>query len=524
MNHRSLAVHLAAWYTLLLSAAFGLVGAVTFYGLQHYLLSTLRDVVTHRSEQVEQILREAHSVPQDAEIVHEVQTRLTPELNNRFIRIIRPPAKMIYVSGPPSDMSFDPAKVLVSIARDNPSGAVGTWLERDSHVMVHSDMVQTANGRYTVEAGISTAPMEAVLERLRNLLFKLLPVLIAFAAGGAYFLVQRALRPVDRIARTAEQMSLQSLDLRLPVVPTGDALERLSISMNSMLNRLRDSVQSSRRFLADASHELRTPLTVIKGELQEVVGDRELVSDVLRERIGSVLEEVGRLEHLVSGLLVLSRLDAGEMPRERVDVDLAELLRTTADQMRLVAEDRGVAIDASALRHAVVRGDSARLKQVAVNLLDNAIRFTPTGGTVSLTTAHTDHGVSLEVSDTGIGIPSAALGQVFERFYRVDEARSRDDGGAGLGLSIVKSICAMHGARIEVQSSLGIGSTFCVKFGRLSSTEADATRPSCTKHSHDRLAKAVKSESGVISEAVTGTRVREPLTDETVRRFAHDRS
>jgi heavy metal sensor kinase len=373
---------------------------------------------------------------------------------------------LVYRSGTPADRSFSPATV---------PPIMGAWLtqgmarrtETLNHqwLMVSATPVETASGRYLIELGAPLEPIEAVQKRLLSLLGMLLPVLVACAAGGGYLLVGWALRPVDRISQTAEQMSAQDLESRLPVVPSGDALERLSISMNHMLARLRDSVQTSRRFLADASHELRTPLTVIKGELQEIVGTDTVQAEV-RERIGSVLEEVARLEHLVSGLLVLSRLDVGEAQREWVDVDLGELTASTADQMRLMAEDRGIQLESSELRSALVRGDRARLKQVIVNLLDNAIRFTPRGGTVTLRTIAGDSYNALEVQDTGIGIPASALPNIFDRFFRVDEARSREDGGAGLGLSIVKSICSAHRAEIEVDSQVGRGSCIRLKFQR----------------------------------------------------------
>jgi signal transduction histidine kinase len=232
-----------------------------------------------------------------------------------------------------------------------------------------------------------------------------------------------------------------------------------------MLARLRSSLNSSRRFLADASHELRTPLTVIKGELTLIAGSDECAAGV-RDRIGSVLEEVARLESLVAGLLVLSRLDAGEAQREWLDVDLGELAAATAEQMRLVAEDRGVALHAAA-DGVTVRGDRGRLKQVIVNLLDNAIKFTPRGGSVWLRTAQQEGYGVVEIKDSGIGIPSDALPHVFDRFYRVDEARTREeDGGSGLGLSIVQSICTAHGARIEVESTRGTGSCFRLMFPR----------------------------------------------------------
>ena len=468
MNHRSLAFRLGAWYTLLLSATFVLVGTGTFYGLREYLHSNLRDSLRRRSTEVEQILIQNPADTSDDAIAREIELRLAPEVNNRFVRLTRVPGKLILLSGPPSDGSFNSFAVA---ARDAPgavqSNAVfATNILADQHLMVSATRVGTVSGQYMVEMGASMKPLEAVLDRLLDLLAVLLPSLIICAAGGGYMLVRWALRPVDRLSRTAEQMSLQNLSLRLPVVPSGDALERLSISLNNMLGRLRDSVQGSRRFLADASHELRTPLTVIKGELQELSANAQLMSAELRERVGSVLEEVARLEHLVSGLLALSRLDAGEVLREPADVDLAVLTMSTAEQMRLMAEDRGIAIDLSGLGRAMVRGDQARLKQIIVNLLDNAIKFTQPGGTVTLRTAEDETGGVLEVLDTGIGIPACAIPQVFDRFFRVEEGRSREDGGAGLGLSIVRSICSMHGADIELQSELDRGSCFRIRFPR----------------------------------------------------------
>jgi heavy metal sensor kinase len=465
MNHRSLAFRLGAWYTLLLSATFALVGTGTFYGLQHYLRSNLRDSVSRRSTQVEQILLQAPGDATSSTIAGEIETRVAPEFNNRFVRVTRESGTMIYRSGRPADQSFDPSLVgPATRAGATDSASPVTAIVGDQHLMIRSTPVSTPSGVYVVELGVSIDPIDAVLNRLLDLLAVLLPVLMVCAAGGGYWLVNRALRPVDRLSQTAEQLSLQNLTLRLPVVPSGDALERLSISLNTMLGRLRDSVQTSRRFLADASHELRTPLTVIKGELLELTGESILTQRDLCERVGSVLEEVARLEHLVSGLLVLSRLDAGEPQRDWADVDLAELASNTAEQMRLMADDRGIEIELTALRKALVRGDRARLKQIVVNLLDNAIRFTKRGGTVWLRTAADDMGSVLEVSDTGVGIPSAAIPHVFDRFFRVDAARSRDDGGAGLGLSIVKSICSVHGAEIEVESRVEAGSCFRVTF------------------------------------------------------------
>ncbi len=468
MNPRSLAFRLGAWYTLLLGVIFVLLGAATFFGLQSYLKSTLLDSIRRRSTQVQQILFEAPASVADAELQRQIDSRVAPAFNNRFLRVTRLPAAVIYRSGAPANGEFDPAAVGPPV--DPAPGAGAADRARtlpELGILLSTSVLDTASGRYRVEMGASLHPMQTVLSHQLVVLAILLPMLVVAAAASGYVLVNRALRPVDRISALAEQLSLQNLSQRLPVERTGDALERLAIALNNMLGRLRDSVQTQRRFLADASHELRTPLTVIKGELQELSSQTRASAEEMRERVGSVLEEVGRLEQLVSGLLMLSRLDAGERPREWADVDLAELAHSTAEQMRLIAEDGGVVVDLSDLRRAVVRGDRARLKQVIVNLLDNAIRYTPRGGRVSIRSREEAQCGVLEVKDTGVGIPADALPRVFDRFFRVDDARSRDDGGAGIGLSIVKSICTVHGAEIAVESELGHGSCFRLRFPRI---------------------------------------------------------
>jgi signal transduction histidine kinase len=257
------------------------------------------------------------------------------------------------------------------------------------------------------------------------------------------------------------------------VVHTGDELERLSISLNHMISRLEDSIQSSKQFVADASHELRTPLTVLRGGLEALAQD-ERVKTQTRETLGSMLEEVDRLAEIVEGLLALSRLDAGEANTEWVPFDLAELAATTADQMSLLAEDKNITVVCDLTRGVKVQGDRARMKQVVVNLLDNAIKYTPGGGQVRLGIMQEDGDAILEVADDGIGIPQEALPHVFKRFYRVDGSRSREQGGAGLGLSIVKSICAAHGARVEVASVPGKGSRFRIRQSLVNKTPMHA--------------------------------------------------
>jgi heavy metal sensor kinase len=465
VNPRSLAFRLSAWYALILSATFTIVGIGVFYGLSQYLRSELRESAERRSQQIEQLLLRSGVGVSDAAIAADVSTRLAPEYNNRYVRVTRAPSVVAYRSGAPADQSFDPAGVPAPQLPWSAKRQVHSLSTGSGDLLIVATPLEAPSGRYLIELGYSLTPLQIAERRLLTLLALMLPVLVLCATVGGYLLVQRALRPVEQMSDTARQISVQDLEARLPVVNSGDALQRLSVSLNHMLARLRDSVQISRRFLADASHELRTPLTIIKGELQELVADDDC-APALAERVGSVLEEVARLEHLVSGLLMLSRLDTGDAQREWLDVDLAELAGLTAEQMRLIAEDRGVSLQTARLEPLTVRGDRNRLKQVIVNLLDNAIKFTPRGGRVALTTGTFDGCGVLEIQDTGFGIAPEAVPHIFDRFYRADEARSREVGGAGLGLSIVHAICTAHGADIQVQSRQGEhgGSLFRLRF------------------------------------------------------------
>ena len=316
--------------------------------------------------------------------------------------------------------------------------------------------------RYRVEVGTSAAPAEDTLTHVLVMLGVGLPVAVAVAVAGGFVLVRRALDPVARIAAKAEDITQHNLSERLPVVHSGDELERLSVSLNHMISRLEDAIHGSKQFVADASHELRTPLTVMRGELESLAQDAALGRET-RETLGSVLEEVARLGEIVESLFALSRLDAGEAPAQWLRFDLAELAATTAGQMGLLATDKNVTMECDSSCFAPVEGDRARLKQVIVNLLDNAIKYTPSGGRVRLSVRREQGFAILDVADDGPGIPAEALPHVFKRFFRVDPSRSREQGGAGLGLAIVKSICAAHGADVEVTSVPGRGSIFRVR-------------------------------------------------------------
>jgi heavy metal sensor kinase len=463
VNTRSLRFQLVAWYAALLAGCFILIGAASYAVLKSSLVGALRENQLRRARQIAQLLVDEVRGSAEARVGEEIQARYAPDINGRFVRITRGDGSLVYVSPAPNDQSFVLGEITPPSWLSRAEASRQVPLTGGRLMLVTERKVQTPSGAlYLVETG---APMDDVQTHLRQWLkfiLVVLPVAALLALGGGSFLVKRALLPVDKIAASAERISSQNLSERLPVAKTGDELERLSIALNHMVQRLDDAFQYSRRFVADASHELRTPLTVLRGELESFIQEPTLAPE-WRERLGSALEEVERLANIVEGLFAISRLDAGEAAAEWMRLDLARLAAATADQMSLLAEDKNIQVTCAASEPVWVEGDQARLKQVVVNLLDNAIKYTLQGGAISLTVTSIDSKALLEVADNGIGIPAEALPRVFDRFFRVDTARSRELGGAGLGLSIVKSICIAHHGHVEASSLPGQGSHFRVE-------------------------------------------------------------
>ncbi len=477
MNTRSLKFRLLMWYAGLLAGCFALIGAATYAALQGSLTGALKESQLRRARQIAQLLREELQHQGEGRVGDEIEARYAPGLNDRFVRVTRGDGVVLYLSRLPKDQSFDPATLPPAAWPSAAESARRAPLPGGREMLLTGAAVQAPGGvRYLIETG---APMDQVQADLRQwLMFLLLglPVVAAMALGGGYVLIKRALGPVDQIAASAERISSQNLSQRLPVTQTGDELERLALALNHMIDRLDEAFRHSRRFVADASHELRTPLTVLRGELETLIQEPRLTPE-WRERLGSALEEVERLANIVEGLFAISRLDAGEAQAEWVPFDLAQLAAATADQMSLLAEDKNIQVKCTAAKGVWVEGDRARLKQVVVNLLDNAIKYTPQGGEVALTVKTIDSKAVLEVADNGMGIPPEALPRLFERFFRVDQARSRDQGGAGLGLSIVKSICAAHHGRVEATSQPGQGSRFRVELPLVSAPVTNNGKP-----------------------------------------------
>ncbi len=320
--------------------------------------------------------------------------------------------------------------------------------------------VQGPDGRLTVQVARSLAAFDHELEELLFTFLLTGPLTLLVAISGGYFLARRALRPVHQMSQTANEITADRLNRRLDVDNPHDELGALAQTLNRMIERLERSFSEIRVFTADASHELRTPLTAIRTEAEVALSKSNGKEN--QQLLGSILEECDRLTRLTDQLLTLSREEAGVVRHVRDRVDLAALVRGVVETMRLLAETKGLRLHIDEKGPVWVPGDEARLRQVFFNAIDNAIKYTPEGGAIEVWVETNTQAARVTVKDTGIGIPAEHLPRVFDRFYRVDKARSRDQGGTGLGLTIARSIVLAHGGKIALASILGQGTTCTV--------------------------------------------------------------
>jgi len=318
-----------------------------------------------------------------------------------------------------------------------------------------------------IQVGTSLGPVEEMLHWLGLVLLVSLPVALAVALSGGWFLAGRALRPVEAITLAARRIAAGDLTQRLMVPPAPDEIGRLATTFNDMIARLEASFRQVRQFSADASHELRTPLTVMKGE-SELALRRSRSAEDYKLVLESSLEEIDRMTQIVDELLFLSRADLGEIAIESLPVKLDALVEDVERQATVLGREQGVQVMVGTVEPAVVQGDELRLRELLLNLVDNAVKYSRPGGKVEIVLVCQGTTVRLSVTDQGIGIPSEDQARIFDRFYRSNAARTHAPKGTGLGLSICKWIVEAHHGRIEVQSQVGEGSKFTVILPRMS--------------------------------------------------------
>jgi heavy metal sensor kinase len=344
--------------------------------------------------------------------------------------------------------------------------------------------VRTANGQETrlyiapfsggpgigaIVVGRSTAEVTEVLERFTNTLIIAALTTMALAGGGGFFMASRVLKPVERIRQTAQGIGESDLSRRIEV-DSEDELGRLASTLNRMIGRLEAAFSRQRQFTADASHELRTPLAILQAE-STLALRKKRTQDDYRKSLGLISQEAAHMSAVVGKLLYLARIDAGKDQVNFERINLKELLTELASDIEVLAREKGIEFKLARLESLSIEGDRVKLEQLFLNLLENAIRYTPSGGSISASIVREGKAAVIIIKDTGIGISKEHMPHLFERFYRVDKARSRAEGGAGLGLAICQHIAQVHNGKIEVESQIGKGSTFSVSLPLVESNE-----------------------------------------------------
>jgi heavy metal sensor kinase len=341
---------------------------------------------------------------------------------------------------------------------------------REEQVRFVNTILKGPNGhRYLMQIGARLKPINDAQDTFLWVMLMLLPVTVAVSAVCGSVMAKRTLKPVTDMTHAALNISAFNLNQRLPTRGRKDELDELAAAFNAMITRLQQSFDKMNEFAANVSHELRTPLQAMQGETELALIERAPLGEC-RRVLESNLEEIDRLKRMIRNLLVLAQADAGQMAPRLEAMDLNELVRDLVEQMRVVAMARGLELRAHTAAPVPVRADSLRLRQMVLNLIDNAVKYTPAGGHIEVRVERVagvghDKEVRLLVRDTGVGISSEDLPQIFDRFFRADKSRTRGhagEDGCGLGLPIVKWVAEAHGGSVEVTSTPGEGSSFTV--------------------------------------------------------------
>jgi heavy metal sensor kinase len=480
MHFRSLRFRLTLWYVLILGIL--LISFSTF--LYFTLSNSLHRDVDNKLRSLAELVSSESSSPLSKFSFGNIDQALETSMN------LRPIGKFIQVldeSGNIGRKSENLKNVQLPIglnALKNASKGLITFETNRSIAntplrIITFPVVENNHVTKIVQIASSLEEVEDALNTLFIILIITVPLALMVASLGGQFLAHKALKPVDDITQTARMITSQNLNQRIVPPKVKDEISRLIETFNGMISRLDQSFRQIKQFSSDASHELKTPLTILKGEV-EVMLRKERTPQEYQQTLKSNLEEVNRMSQIVEDLLLLSKADTGQIELNKGDINLTEILGEVVAQLDILARSKGLELSASNNHHDIhIFGDALRIRELLMNLVENGIKYTEEGGSVHISLQNEfppavryqsdplgkekERFIKIIVSDTGIGISKDDQEKIFNRFFRVDKARSREQGGSGLGLSICKWIVEAHQGEIEVESELGKGSSFIVK-------------------------------------------------------------
>lgn len=457
MKKLSIGMRLTLWYLAIFAVAQIAFGAGMWFLLRSHLYDLVDDGLESQVEDLNNFLNSQKKDATLAKIQEEVNETYALQHPGDYLQIYAENGELIYQS------AFLKAHPQV-LGSEPVSRSPFRNRHVDRHHLRFLEQRLEANGHvYGVAMGVGTDDMVETLTLFRSYLLAFAPLVFLVAGLGGYWLSRRALSPVDALVRTAREIGGANLSSRLQKLETGDELQRLSDTLNEMLSRIETAFLRITEFTADASHELRTPVSLMRTEA-ELALRRSRGEAEYKESLRHILLEAERTTALIEQLLALARADSGRETLHMQPVDLRRTVSAVVEGWRQVATIRNLQFSASLPQQDLfVTGDEPALRRVADILLDNAFKYTPSPGSVTLSLEMKGDTLLISVKDSGVGIADEDKGKIFERFYRIDKARSRDQGGAGLGLAIAQWIVTQHRGSISVESQPGHGSVFCVE-------------------------------------------------------------
>ncbi len=456
LNRLPIRARLTLWYVLLMAMTFAVAGGYLLIRFQNSLMNSVDSALQiAASQSVTAIEDDDGNLPFQQD---DVSDYIPERANLNFaLRVLSPDGLVIDTRGQTENISnwgpMEPGyRTVSSLSEDE------LWRVYSQPILAFD---QTPAGWVQVAQSLNT--VNDTLQDFRDQLFLVIPFVLLLAGFGGYFLAGRTLRPIDRITRTAAEIEASDLSRRLAYQGPDDEIGRLARTFDHMLERLKTAFERQRSFIADAAHELRTPLTVLKGQIEVTLSHSRSEEDY-KNTLQDLASQVERLIRLSNALLFLSRSDQNQLSWEPEQINLGELLTVVIEQMQPLAEENRITLNSEISHEIQFTGDKDHLIRLYLNLLDNAVKYTPPGGDVKVQTKVNKTEIQIVIHNDGPGIPKEHLRFIFDRFHRVDSDRSSETGGTGLGLAISSEIARLHGGWIDVKSEPGQGTTFIVCF------------------------------------------------------------
>lgn len=448
-------LRLTAWYFAVLAVVLSAFGVSAYLAMRHSIRQTVDEELQIRAEGVHQLIERNVQRGAKADLPEGLREHTELRAGGALLQVADGEGNWLYRSKVMSDYGvpkFSPT-----------SPKITEYVGNDVPLRIWNQAVNVAGENYFIQSAFEMDDFYEALYHFELLLYIAIPSLLICAALGGYWISGRALAPVDQITKTARTISAQNLSSRLNIPNTGDELQRLSETLNGMLDRLEASFKKITQFTADASHELRTPVAVMRTRA-ELALRKARSADEYRDVISEVLTELEKTSSLIEQLMFLARADSGSETLHFTNTNVTEVLREACHQGSALADAKQIGFHEQIAADSLwIRGDASSLRRLFLILIDNAVKYTPANGQVEVSLQRNNGYAVAQVKDTGIGIAETDLPNVFERFYRADKARTRELGGVGLGLSIGRWITEVHSGTIEVQSAPGRGSVFQIR-------------------------------------------------------------